>query len=85
MEDCAKAATPMIQVRLTKAPNDYKYDKDQLKKYLSLLGELMPWTTLRGKGFCKNDDQTHLGQVSLYQGSDSTGRYCFGVQKYGSK
>lgn len=38
-EDCAKAATPMTHVQLTKAPDYYKCDKDQLKPYQSLLGE----------------------------------------------
>ena len=41
MEDCAKASTPISQVQLTKAPENYTCDKEQLKQYQSLLGELM--------------------------------------------
>ena len=41
MENCAAVSTPMTQVQLTKAPDGYKCEKDQLTQYQSLLGELM--------------------------------------------
>ena len=41
MEDCAKVLTLISQVQLTKAPENLKCDKKQLKQYQSLLGELM--------------------------------------------
>lgn len=41
MENCAKVATPMTQVQLTKASEGYQCEKDQLAQYQSLLGELM--------------------------------------------
>lgn len=41
MDDCAKLFTPISQVQLNKAPENYKCGKKQLIQYQSLLGELM--------------------------------------------
>ena len=41
MENLTPVSTPMTEVKLSKAPEDYKCNEKELKAYQTLLGELM--------------------------------------------